>query len=86
MSTPAMQTEQVVSTLNSLIEINRDGQKDFQRPPRKSRHRRSRNSALSRAVPARALSVICNRRCDPWAAIRKIRAALQAQRIASGWI
>ena len=30
MSTPAMQTEQVVSTLNSLIEINRDGQKGFQ--------------------------------------------------------
>ena len=30
MSTPAMKTDQVVSTLNSLIEINRDGQKGFQ--------------------------------------------------------
>lgn len=30
MSTPAMKPDQLASTLNSLIEINRDGQKGFQ--------------------------------------------------------
>jgi uncharacterized protein (TIGR02284 family) len=30
MSNPAMQSDQVVSTLNNLIEMNRDGQKGYQ--------------------------------------------------------
>jgi len=85
MTKPAMKPDQVISTLNSLIELNRDGQKGFQEASDKIGA--TDQGVLFQTEPdPRQIRRRAATQVRSWAAKRKKPAALPRPYIAAGLI